>query len=68
VRIAEQVEALARAAMKGKPEDAVSKVRIPLNPISHSGVFDHPRSEAATRPTGGLTSPLDAHLLSVLVG
>jgi len=22
-------------------------VRIPLNPISHSGVFDHPRSEAA---------------------
>lgn len=26
-------------------------LRIPLNPISHSGVFDHPRSEAAERPT-----------------
>lgn len=26
-------------------------VRIPANPITHSGVFDHPRSEAAERPT-----------------
>ncbi len=34
------------------------KVRIPLNPITHSGVFDHPRSEAAERPTRGLVQPL----------
>ena len=33
-------------------------VRIPLNPIIHSGVFDHPRSEAAERPTRGLVHPL----------
>ena len=30
---------------------ARAKVRIPLNPNSQSGVFEHPRSEAAERPT-----------------
>jgi len=34
------------------------RLRIPLNPITHSGVFDHPRSEAAERPTRGLVHPL----------
>ena len=33
-------------------------VRIPPNPITHSGVFDHPRSEAAERPKRGLGHPL----------
>jgi len=28
-----------------------TRVRIPANPITHSGVFDHPPSEAAERPT-----------------
>lgn len=39
-------------------------MRIPAKAISQSGVFDHPRSEAAERPTRGLGSSPDAHLLS----
>ena len=38
-------------------------LRIPVKAISQSGVFDHPRSEAAKRPTRRVASPLDAHLL-----
>ncbi len=48
--------------------EALDRVRIPANPIAHSGVFDHPRSEAAERPTRGLRSPPDGHLLSVVCG
>ena len=43
--------------------DEVS-LRIPAKAISQSGVFDHPRSEAAERPTLGRGSPPDDHLLS----
>ena len=42
----------------------VPEVRIPAKAISQSGVFDHPRSEAAERPTLGRGSPPDDHLLS----
>jgi len=43
-------------------------VRIPAKAISQSGVFDHPRSEAAERPTLGRGSPPDDHLLSGCCG
>ncbi len=43
-------------------------VRIPVKAISQSGVFDHPRSEAAKRPTRGLGSLPDDHLLSMCCG
>ena len=46
----------------------LSAVRIPVKPISQSGVFDHPHSEAAERPTRGLGSAPDGHLLSSLCG
>ena len=42
----------------GGPSGCEVLLRIPLNPIAHSGVFDHPRSEAAERPTRGLVHPL----------
>jgi len=42
-----------------------SSVRIPAKAISPSGVCDHPRSEAAERPTRGSGSPPDHHLLSM---
>ena len=43
-------------------------LRIPRKPISQSGVFDHPRSEAAKRPTRELGSAPDGHLLSSVSG
>ncbi len=43
-------------------------LRIPVKAISQSGVFDHPRSEAAKRPTRGLGSLPDDHLLSMCCG
>ena len=52
---------------RGERHGAVTRVagqlRIPVKAISQSGVFDHPRSEAAKRPTRRVASPLDAHLL-----
>jgi len=45
-------------------EQLVKGMRIPAKAISQSGVFDHPRSEAAERPTLGRGSPPDDHLLS----
>ena len=44
------------------------QVRIPRKPISQSGVFDHPRSEAAKRSTESLVSAPDGHPLSSLSG
>jgi len=45
-------------------EYANAYLRIPAKAISQSGVFDHPRPEAAERPTLGRGSPPDDHLLS----
>jgi hypothetical protein len=39
--------ALSEVARSIKLQQRQIEVRIPLNPISHSGVFDHPPSEAA---------------------
>jgi hypothetical protein len=43
-------------------------LRISAKAISPSGVFDHPRSEAAERPTRGSGSLPDHHLLSMGCG
>ena len=56
-----------RLQARWSPEQ-VARVRIPLNPISQSGVFDHPPSEAAERPTRGRSSAPDGYLLSVVCG
>jgi hypothetical protein len=63
----------ARPAVRGqaerRPEIENLEVRIPAKAISQSGVFDHPRSEAAKRPTRGLTShPLTITSFSTLRG
>ena len=58
----------ANAEVRERRDQLRHPVRIPLNPITHSGVFDHPRSEAAERPTRGLVHPHDGHLLSVVCG
>ncbi len=55
------------AAPVAPPAPSVS-LRIPVKAISQSGVFDHPRSEAAKRPTRGLGSLPDDHLLSMCCG